>query len=381
MESFSLAVWHRRRGARFPSGARPSIPLSFGSLESEYRAAKEAVGLVDRSSVGRIKATGPDTLDLLNRLSTNSVETLLPGSGVPTVLTNNKGRIIDRLEVIRPDDSALLFTSPGATQPVTEWIDKYTIVEDITLEETTPHTAMVGVLGPKAAGLLGELFGAAVRGLPRYHCLRVPWRDAELLMVRTDAVGLRGYDLVVSAGQAETLCDVLLEAGASWGMVPVGEEALEVLRVEAGVPRRGHELSEEYNPLEAGLLDAISWTKGCYIGQEVIARLHTYHKVQRYLVTIALDGQNVPPTGSRLLVDGKEAGVLTSSVYSPGFRRPLALGYLRTAYVKEGRQVDVSPTDGQASSGTVIRAPELPEAALSPARLLALAEEEAAAAE
>ena len=163
-----------------------------------------------------------------------------------------------------------------------------------------------------------------------------------------------GFDVILPSEAAAELWALLMEAGTEAGILPMGEETWEALRVEAGVPRWGAELSERYNPLEANLLESISWDKGCYIGQEVVARLNTYHKVQRYLVGLAFDGGGSLTPGATLTVDGTPAGALTSVAYSPGAGRWLGMGYLRTQYVKQHAEVVATTEDGGAVRGTVI---------------------------
>ena len=221
---------------------------------------------------------------------------------------------------------------------------------------------------PKQPPSLAALRGRGVAGLPLYGNLRAPWSDGELLVVRSDPVGLSGYDLVAPAAEGTALWDRLTAAGAA----PLGQTAWEALRIEAGVPRWGAEIDERYNPLEANLGRDIDWVKGCYIGQEVVARLNTYHKVQKYLVTVAFEPGSAPVSGAPLLVDGATAGALTSAAYSPAAARTIGLGYLRTQHVRTNAQVTAVTEGGEAVVGVVTRAPEVPEAALSAAAVLAL---------
>ncbi|MDE2802996.1 MAG: hypothetical protein OXK21_08950, partial [Chloroflexota bacterium] len=163
------------------------------------------------------------------------------------------------------------------------------------------------------------------------------------------------------------------EAGAAHGVQPIGLEAMEALRVANGLPRWGLELGDAYNPLEAGLTESVSWTKGCYIGQEVVARLWTYHKVQKYLVGLAFqaDGDTRPASGASLHVGDARAGALTSVAYSPGAEALLGLGYLRAAHATVGQTVEVPLDDGRSVSGVVTRVAEKPTA---PVPSLALAD-------
>ena len=323
------------------------IPQSFGNTLEEYRAVREGVALADRSSSGRLKIRGKDALDLLNRLSSNKVIDLPLGEGASTVLTTNKGRIIDLLLVINMGDELLVITSPQTPAKVIEWLDLYTFGEDITVEDISPETALLSLTGPEAVDILGTDASA----LPLFGVGQISIQDVQLPVMRTDVLGTISYDLLTTASQAEEVWDALVQAGA----VAVGEEALEMIRVEQGVPRYGREMGEEFNPLEAGLDSSISYDKGCYIGQEVVLRLNTYKKVQKHLTGIAFE-EDKPEIATHLEVEGKDVGFLTSVVDSPLLGHALALGYVRSSFAEAGQEVDVRIGD-RLTRGKVVELP------------------------
>ena len=343
----SLHDVQEKAGATFASFDGWEVPRTYGNTSKEYRAARQGAALLDRSAFGRLRISGADALDLLNRLSTNKVIDLAAGEGASTVLTTNKGRIIDLLPIINLSDELLVITSPQTVQNVVDWIDLYTFGEDIQVRDVTEETALLSIIGPDAGALLGP--DAATLNL--YGAREVSLEGVQAHVVRTDALGTTGYDLLVTKSQAEEAWDALLQIGA----VPMGEDAAEMLRVEQGAPRYGRELSEEFNPLEAGLLPSISFDKGCYIGQEVVVRLNTYDKVQKHLVGIAVtEGSALPE--QRLEVDGKDAGLLTSVAHSPILESALALGYVRTRHASVGQEVDIRNGDGH-SRGRIVALP------------------------
>ena len=321
-----------KAGAEFDSGEGGlALPAHFGDAAREYTAAREATALLDSSAFGRLRITGADALDLLNRLSTNKLIDLQPGSGAGTVLTTNKGRILDLLVVANLGEELLVITSPGNQERVAEWIDLYTFGEDITVEDVTQSASLLSVVGPQAAYALGE----AVASLELFDSADVELGGRPLKVIRTDALGVAGYDVVVPVEHAASVWLDLADHGAA----PIGEIAAEAVRVEQGIPRYGRELGEDYNPNEAGLLPFISFDKGCYIGQEVVVRLNTYRKVQKRLMGIAFDGER-PETDALLEADGKQVGFLTSVVDSPALGKPLALAYVRTAHAEAGLAVE-----------------------------------------
>ena len=372
MESSPLHEAQRALGAVFAEVSGWEIAAAFDSLDRECDAARSRVALLDRSSLGRLTARGADALDLLDRLSTNRVVDLPVGGGSSTVLATARGRIVDWLTVLRPDDALLIVTSPERRTAVAEWIDLYTFDEDASLEDITSETAMLGVVGPHAAAVVERVMGIAVADLPQLGCLTASLGDHRVTVARTDPAGQPGYDPVVPAAAATLLWDALLEAGAADGIAPIGEDAFEALRVAAGTPRWGRELTEERNPLEAGLEGAISWNKGCYTGQEVVSRLHTYHKVQRYLVGLALEGNGAATPGTPLTADGKSVGIVSSVALGSETGRAIALGYLQTPFVEVGRSVEVGPAGAGGGVATVVRTPELPTGPVPAALLDAL---------
>ena len=311
-------------------------PECYATHGEEYDALTRAAGLAQRSHLGRLELTGEDALDLLNRLSTNKLEDLTPGEGMYSVLTSAKGRIVDLLLVLMLEDRLLLVVGPDARERVAEWIDFYTFVEDVTARDVTPDTAMFSLIGPSAAGIVEEIAGEGAAALPLYGVCAANVGGLSVTVIRDDFGELPGFNFIAPASDGERLWRYLVERSAGDGARPVGSLALESVRVEQGVPAPGRELSEDYNPLEAGLLKHISFSKGCYIGQEVIARLDTYKKVSKYLVGLSWDSLEMPPVGASLNVDGKRSGVVTSSVGSERLGRGIGLGYVRKAHAGPG---------------------------------------------
>lgn len=299
-------------------------PHVHSTVEVEYSALTEGTGLIDRSNVGRLHVSGEDALDLLNRLSTNELMTLKVGTGAPTVLTTNKGRIVDLLYAYRHEDRLFVTTSPGNQQKVAEWIDFYTFVEDVVVEDVTDRTKMLSVVGPGSAEVLDRLTNGRVSALTLYASIDTEIAGTLATFHRTDFLTFPSFDLTVALEDYDHLSWTLTNEGA----VPIGTHAVEALRIEQGIPEFGKELTESYNPHEANLVDHLSFTKGCYIGQEVIARLQTYQKVQKYLVGLRWDKGDVSP-GTRLVGDGKQVGVVTSVSRSPISGEGIGLGYVR----------------------------------------------------
>ena len=309
-----------------------------GDGMTPYHAAKCAAVVADVSDRGLLRMVGEDALDLLHRLSTQDLLALQPGEGAATVLTTSKGRILDVIVVQRRADSLRLHVSPGNQPRVLEWLDTYTILEDSEASDATAEHGQLLVFGPA----VGEIVGAAasdpaLEGLGLFHHREARLAAAEVTITRAEAPAGGGFHVATPASEMAAARQALIDAGA----VPVDPDTLEVLRVEAGLPAFGSELDERWNPHEAGLERHISYTKGCYIGQEVIARLDAYDKVQRELRGLRALGGVVPPVGSKLLADGKDAGAVTSGIDSPDFG-PIALAYVRRAHAEPGARLVTS---------------------------------------
>ncbi len=332
-------------GALFDFESGWELPASFGDVDAEFAALSQGVGLLDASHCGRIRATGPDVLDLLNRISTNEVGHLAPGHGAHTVLTTEKGRILDLIWVYNAGGHCLILTSPQTSHRVIEWIDKYTIIEDIELDDATHSTGMVSLIGPQLPNFLAKAFPDCT--VEADSIASAALGNIPLQVVRRTLGQLPRVDLIfqIKEGQAEdtaSVWDCLLSLGAA----PAGQNAYHAARVQAGAPEGGVDMSESYNPLETGLLGSISFTKGCYIGQEVIARLDTYQKVQKNLVSLRLSPGAGGGVGSKLMADGKQVGVITSLVQlSDDGGGSIGLGYVRPEFTEPGTRVFLEGTE------------------------------------
>ena len=312
------------------------------SSSDEYDSITQHAALVDRSDAGRLRVSGEDAVDLLNRLSTNNLEKLTPERGMRTVLTNNKGRIIDLLSIIPTGDSLLVLTSPGRQQQVADWIEFYTFVEDVTVQDITDDTAMLAIVGPDSPEAIHHALGVDVDHHELFSPMTVDALDGASL-VRTDHFNLPTFELIGNIQAKEDAIALFNQRDVKL----VSDTTAENLRISKAVPAATGELTEDFNPLEAGLRPHISFNKICYIGQEVVSRLNAYEKVQKHLVTLEWKNENgAPVQGTSLTVDGKKIGQLTSVGTPPDDALGLALGYVRKAHVEPGTSVVAESGDG-----------------------------------
>jgi folate-binding protein YgfZ len=314
-----------RLGATLGTHGGLELPSSYSTPEAELRALREHWAVYDQSHHGRLRVRGEDRVQFLHNLTTNDVKALRPGQGHSTVIPNVKGRILDWGHVYAEADALLLITQPAARDAVLKHFDFYHFMEDVEVDDLTEQSALLAVSGPAAAASLERLLGTSAAGLAANAHLETELAGVRLRLLRYDRFGHRGFRLWCEARDAAAVFRALLAEGAT----PAGEAALERLRVALGEPAHGAELTDERNPLEAGLYGSLSFSKGCYLGQEVIARLDTYKKVARFLVHLAMGPEAEPElTGKpKLFLEGQEVGWLRSWAPAPDAPGYLALGY------------------------------------------------------
>jgi folate-binding protein YgfZ len=302
---------------------------------SGLEAAEATCAIADRSDLGRLVATGPDLLGLLHRLSTGDVKDLRPGEGRQTVVTDAKGRIVERLFVHHlGDDGVLLVAGPGGASRVQAHLQKFTFAEKTGVSDVTPTTFGMAILGPRWATVARM---AGIPDLAPYGSSAMLLAGARVHVARTNGFNAEGVLVVGPRDAVEPIRAALREAAASQGGGVIGANELEAWRILSGFPAPGHELTGEHNPLEAGLRDAVSFSKGCYVGQEVVARLNTYGKVSRTLVLLQLEPDApVPAPGAAILHAGATIGAVTSSVRPPGRPAPVALAYVKSRELSAG---------------------------------------------
>lgn len=330
------------------------VPRHFGDPAAEYSAASESVGLADLSHRGRLEITGKDRIRFVNNLCTNDVAKAADGTGCEAFFLDAKGRVIDYATLFILGDSLWLDLDPDRIGPFVKHLDRYIIREDVQLNDRSEETALLHVVGPRAAEVLARVnivlgahfqHSAAVIGGVPCHAFR---RDRSIHL---------GCDIVVPAAEVGIVWQVLWDAGQIAGVRAVGMEALEVLRVEAGIPAMGKEVTEAHFPQEfARDSIAISFNKGCYIGQETVARIDAYGHVNRLLRGLTWSGPAESLIGNKVFLDDKEMGVLTSAVASPHFGRAIGLAVLRAGGNEPGKQVVVG-TSSEKIAATVVSLP------------------------
>lgn len=296
--------------------------LESNSFADAYRALHESAIVADRSELGVLKFTGETRLDLINRMSTQAVAQLQSGEGAATVLTTDIGRMIDRLLLYTSSDAVYALTGENNADNVARYLMRFVFFQDdFHIEDLSEETAVLSVYGLQAAERLRPLFGDAV-DLPLHHWRQLEVADTVAYLHRTDPIAGGGYFIMGDTGDKAALWQQLVDAG----ITPAGERTFEYARIEAGLPRFGREITQDYIPLEAGLWDDVSFNKGCYTGQEIIARMESRGRLARKLVRLRASAPVA--AGDDIEVEGRSAGTITSAADGP--RGALALGYVKT---------------------------------------------------
>src|SRR2546426_11446479 len=326
---------HETMGARLEESR---IPLSYTNPAEEYWAIRNDSGMADLSHLGLLHVTGKDRLSFLNGLLTNEILKLTEGTGIRSALLNTKARVLADLYLYAGEDDLIIDTGdvPGAS--VRDILERFIITEDVQVEDITPGFVHLTLQGQQASENARELFGVTFADMkPLQHKMLGP-----TMIVNRDRTGQLGYDLLIPNGEAEAVWQSLLLKGVT----PVGQEALEILRLEAGYSRYGIDVDENTIILEAGYKDAVSFNKGCYLGQEVVARATHIGRVNKNLVQFQTDSDNVPSVKSKFVSNGKEEGYVTSPAFSPGLKVVVGLRYAQSDFAREGtKQVIDSEKD------------------------------------
>jgi folate-binding protein YgfZ len=324
------------------------VAAAYGDARAEYEAVRGGgAGLFDLSSRGRVEVSGAEAVQFLNGLLTNDVAKLEGGRWMRAAFPNPQGRLIASARVLRGGGAFLFDTEAATYERVLKYLERYTLAGDFRVRDLTTETALLSVQGAGAREFVGAVLGAESSDVARGRVANARFGGGDVTLVRATHTGEDGFDLFVGASDAGGLWRALVEAGAR----PAGFDALEVLRVEAGLPRYGVDASESNVVIEVVDEDeAVSYTKGCYTGQEIIARIHWRGHVAKRLAGVVFDRDAEPPADSTLktCADGREAGRITSTVFSPRLRRQVALAVIKYDSLAPGTELKVFAGEGHA---------------------------------
>jgi folate-binding protein YgfZ len=328
----------RTAGAALRDTPWGPVAVDFGDWEAEYRALREAVGLFHPPSAAQLEITGSQRAEFLNRLATNKLDDIQPGDGRETFLCDSNGRIVHHVSIFARPKSLVLHTAAGLGPSLLAHLDHYWIREDLAFHYRSDQWREVVLAGPHAAGTIKSLTTANVAGGDSYLAnYDLSWNDRPLMVRRWRECGFDSFHLAIDAAEVGPLWQALRQLGAK----ACGMRAMETIRIEEGFPVIGVDITDKNLPQEVGRNEkAISFTKGCYLGQEIVARIDSRGAVAKVLYGVRFQTSDVPTSGGELTHEGQAAGQITSAAYSPGFKSSVALAYIRRPFFEPGMVLD-----------------------------------------
>lgn len=307
---------------------------------TEYEVVREGgAGLIDLSAErGRIRVSGSEATMFLNGLITNDVKNLAQNRWIPAVFPTVQGRLIGAVRVIRGSEAEFLIdTETASHEAVLKTVSRFTLAGDFKVSDVTAETALLTLQGQGAGEILQKLFNQAVSDLPQNGVVQTTWQNAPVTIIRASHTGEDGFDMFIDSSRKAELQQALEDAGAQ----PIGEDTFEILRVEAGIPRFRKDMDETNVIPEINLDDAVSYTKGCYVGQEIIVRIkHRGHPAKKLTGLRFETDQQIEVGAVIRSKENQEIGRVTSAVISPR-RGSIGLGYVRYEHLAEGTRVVV----------------------------------------
>lgn len=323
-----------RAGAVFGQRCGRLVDLHYGDATREYEALTQAAGLVDATTRSQVRLTGQDRVSFLHNMCTNDIKSLVSGAGCEAFLLDPKGHAMGHVYVFYGDDALTLESAPGQTDRIISSLDKYLIMEDVELADAAADAAELLVAGPQAAEVLRKLVAAPLPET-RLSFAETTCGEHPVAVSRVDLLP-QSFLVAVAPAAVDEAWQMLVAAGAT----PCGFEAYEPARIEAGTPEYGRDITDKNLPQEVDRNEqAISFTKGCYIGQETVARIDALGHVNKLLVGLQFAGPNVPAPGTALTSDEKSVGEVTTASWSPRAAAPVALGYVRRGHHTPGTKL------------------------------------------
>ena len=353
-----LTALHRSSGATIGNWFGCALPDRFSDdWTSEYRAGRESVALIDKNYRAYLRFTGPDRVRYLNAILTNNIKDLTEGHGVASLFLNPQGRIQAEIETYAAGESLWCVTFAMIRETLVPALDKFIIMDDVTLTDETEIFGELALEGPRAAELVKKLTSIDLATLDDLGFREAALNGISVGLTKRSPGGVAGAEFLTGRADLPRLWKLLREEVARVGGRPMGYQALSALRLEQGIPWFGYDFGEKQIPHEAGLQDShISYTKGCYTGQEIVERVRSRGQVNRVRVLLRFSGTEVPASGTSLLADGKEVGFVTRSAYSPLLQSPIAMAYVRRENSGVGGEVELASGRAVVVTGPVVRA-------------------------
>lgn len=329
MKSSRLHDQHQQLGATFEDITGWSVSAHYGDVAAEHAAVRNSVGISDLSHRGKFRVTGDDRIKWLQSIISNDILPLPPGQGRYSSFLTHKGKMLGYFRVYIQSDAVWIEDVGEVGDATFQALRKFLLYgTKAKMENGSESWGLLLVSGPKSAEVVSAAFGVEVHALELLQTIPATVSGQPALIMRTEETGEQDLEILLPVDGLATAWSQLMTAGAPFAIKPVGAQARELLRIEAGLPKAGPDLNEEIVPPEANLEGkAFSLSKGCYPGQEVVARMDTYGNVRRHLVGLVIQDQSVPARGSKLFSGEREVGWVSSAVFSPQRNAVLAFGF------------------------------------------------------
>lgn len=353
-----LVSLHQSSGATLGDWFGCRLPSQFSGFDAEYRALRESVGLLDKNYHAYFAFTGPDRARYLHAILTSNIRDLAPGHGLLSLFLTIQGHILAEMEILALPESLLAVSYASILESLAAAFDKYIIMDDITLSDETPTTGTLALEGPLSSAVFSDLAGPDLASFSQLDHAEAVIAGIPCRIVRCSPGGVPGAEFIAANENLPALWHALADAVAKRGGCAAGYNALNSLRLEQAIPWFTYDFDQTSLPHEASLENShISFTKGCYIGQEIVERVRSRGHVNRRLALVECSSAVPPPRGAEVTAAGAAVGRITRSGFSPLRAHPIALAYLRREFNALGSQVSYA-----GGAATVIAPPLAPTA-------------------
>lgn len=356
MNHTALIGFHRSQNAKLVDFAGWEMPVLYTGIQEEHVYTRDHCSMFDVSHMGRLDVRGERAEAFLQKVCTRNVGEMKIGQSRYSHLCNEAGGILDDIIVSRFEDHHLIVCNASNTPKVTNWLGRLAPAFEVKIENRTAETAMIAIQGPDTMHILGQLLPFKVDDLKRYHFKAGEIMGAAYAVFRSGYTGEDGVEVIMPASLAVTAVNMLVGKSEEigWPIKPAGLGARDTLRMEAGMPLYGHELTEQFDSISAGLAWAVDLSKE-FIGQAALKRV-SEEGPRRKLAGFDLDGRRIARQGAAIFSEGREVGVVTSGTQSPTFDKVIAMGYLDAALCEPGRKVEID-IRGSRATATVVALP------------------------
>lgn len=345
---------HAARRAVFAETGGFLLPEHYGDPEGEAKAARDSIGVIDISNRGKLILSGTDHVKFLQGMLTNDIKEKAPGTGVYAAVLTPKGKMVSDMKVFKNEDSVYIDTEPGMGGEVARLLCKFRLSYKAEVLDVTEDYCVLHVCGPGCGEFITERIGINTEQMNEYDHLVC----GEATVMKLNRTGETGFDVLFENLSAKEVWNLLMENSPAAGLL--GQEALEILRIEAGIPVYGKDMDISTIPIEAGIWNALDFEKGCYVGQEVIARIKWRGKVNWHLAYFSAEQDGCASPGDVLWVEEKKVGRITSSTCSPTLGKNIAIGYIRKEFRDFRGEIDVGGEQYDGKTRNTVKIMEKP---------------------